>query len=74
MPQTLTADYAANRAALEKALRVGESFDVRTREIQFGKKRVCVYFLDGLTNEVVAASIVSFWLTKKPEDISDFPA
>ncbi|MDR1409862.1 MAG: spore germination protein [Oscillospiraceae bacterium] len=74
MSKTLTADYNSNRAALDSVLRVSESFDVLTREILLGQKHVCVYFLDGLTKEVVATSILAFWLQKKPEDIANFPA
>ncbi|MDR0883739.1 MAG: spore germination protein [Oscillospiraceae bacterium] len=66
-------DYTQGRAALEKDLRTGESFDVLRREVRLGDKRVMLYFLDGMTKEVVLQSIVTFWLNKKPDEVAQLP-
>ncbi|MDR1805705.1 MAG: spore germination protein [Clostridium sp.] len=70
---TLTDDYAANKAAMDRELRMGEAFDILFREITLGEKRVCLYFLDGLAKDAAGSAIVSFWLQRKPEEVAAIP-
>lgn len=55
---------------LEQRLPIGESFDVKERELIIGSRHATVYFIDGLTNSEIVQRIFSY-LMRIPESAFD---
>ncbi len=66
-----TASFEQNRAALDKALRVGSSFDLVTRNLVIAEKRARLYFVDGMTKDESMTKLMQFWLELTPDKLKN---
>lgn len=73
---TFSSDYQKNKADLNQALRISDSFDLICKDTMIGGKNACFFFVDGLTKDEVMQKLLSGFYTIKhadmPENASDF--
>ncbi len=67
--RTLTGHYESDTTALERQLRLGESFDLIGRKILVGGKKATLYFVDGFAKDEVMEKILEYLMSLKPEDM-----
>lgn len=67
--RTLTGRYETDTTALEKQLRLGESFDLIGRKVLVGGKKATLYFVDGFAKDEVMEKILEYLMSLKPEDM-----
>lgn len=65
--KNLATDFKSNVAFLDRQLRVDENFDLIKKDIVFGGRSACIYFIDGFIKDEVMEKILEYWL-KLPSD------
>lgn len=63
MKTSLTNDYKANVNLLSEQLRVQDSFDLIQKNIVFGGRNACIYFIDGFIKDDIMEKILEYWLS-----------
>lgn len=63
--QTLTPNYAANIALLDRLLRVDASFDLIKKQFAVGKDELTLYYIDGFVKDGVMQKLLSTFVTLK---------
>ena len=56
--KTFVKDYNSNVSALNLRLRISESFDLVSRQIMVGQRRVMMYFIDGMIEDDLMEKIM----------------
>ncbi len=67
--QTFVKDYDSNVSALNLRLRISESFDLVSRQIMVGQRRVMMYFIDGMIKDDLMEKIMSFMMNTDEKKI-----
>ena len=61
----LSEDYQKNVEYLNQALRVGESFDVLSKQLSFAGGEATLYFIDGFVKDTVMQKLMMHFLSQK---------
>lgn len=56
---------------MREELAVGKSFDLIERDVTFGEKRCCLYFVDGFVKEAVMQRILQAFFSITPQDMQN---
>lgn len=67
----LTGRYETDVQALDTALRVSKSFDLVSRRLLCGSRRVNMYFINGFLKDDLMEKVVQFLMSKKAEDFQN---
>ena len=66
---SFSGDFTMDTGALDKALRLGESFDLVGRYVLIGGKKGCFYFVDGFLKDEVMEKLLEFLMKITPEQL-----
>ncbi len=58
-------NYSDNVAALDRLLRVGESFDMLKKVLRIGKDELTLYFIDGFAKDAVLQKLMTQFISQK---------
>ena len=64
-----TGNYEKDKALLDRTLRVSESFDLQQHEFILGKKRSCLYCIDGMSKDDILQKLLQYFIGLKPEKV-----
>lgn len=60
-----------DKQAMREELAVGNSFDLIERDVTFGEKRCCLYFVDGFIKEAIMQRILQAFFAIAPQDMQN---
>ena len=63
--ERLSPDYAANVRMMDDILRVRDNFDVIRKDMQIGRDRITLYYIDGFVKDSVMEKLMIFFLSLK---------
>ncbi|MBE6564995.1 MAG: spore germination protein [Ruminococcaceae bacterium] len=58
-------EYTADVALVDRELRIGESFDLKKRELIMGGKQVCLYYVDGFVKDHILQKLLEVMMNVK---------
>lgn len=62
-------NFEKNKAYLEKALGVGISFDILSREIEIGGRKAVYFCIDGFSKDELMQKLLQYFMDKKVQDM-----
>ncbi|MGQ9496967.1 MAG: spore germination protein [Desulfotomaculales bacterium] len=68
--EKLASDLEINVRELKSILATDKNFDVLVRELELGRKKIVLYFVDGLTNDLLITQVLERLTTVDPHNIS----
>lgn len=69
----LTNDFNQNTKLIDKLLRVDESFDLLSRDIEINKRKARLYMIDGLVKDAVMGKMMIFFFGIKDDSFFENP-
>lgn len=68
--EKLASDLEINVRELKSILATDKNFDVLVRELELGRKKIVLFFVDGLTNDLLMTQVLERLTTVDPHNIS----